>query len=210
MPVLTVEATEPSMSYIHYFGAALEAYLAVHNAANANQFGSGGAPGAQELGQIFIPPNVYRVFRLGAQFDCSALPATFVISDARIELYCHSDNSTQDFDVTIVNGDDLDFPPVAADYGELLDEIISYGTWNTSLWPGIPSYINIELNALGIAEITAGIVQFGLRSSRDIGSDVPITLEYGFFGLSTAIPIRLVITYTTFPLVQTLPATEIT
>lgn len=194
----TLTVTTSAQSALQYWGASDESYDTVHDAAEATQVLR--TSGAAGLGQLYLPSTTrHRIFRWGLQFDCSALPANSYIPAAKIQIYAHSDNSTVDFDVTIVNGDDLDFPGVVADYGQLLDEVTSYGTWNTSNWPASASYVDIDLNETGIAEITvglatAGIVKFGLRSSEDIDVSAPTGLEYGFFGLATNPP-KLILTY---------------
>jgi len=200
MAELTIEAE--SFTYLQNRGTTGVSYATIHDAASGNQIGTD-SENARELGQIYIPgagQDLYRVFRFGLKFDCSALPAIFTITAAKIQLYAHSDNSSVDFEVTVVNGDDLDFPGVIADYGELLDEVTSYGAWDTVNWPGAASYIDINLNSTGIALIVDGVVKFGLRSSRDIAKTTPTTLEYGYFSPLSSPP-KLVLTYSFAPTV---------
>jgi len=194
-----------------YYGSFYEAhdaiYVNAHNMVNAD-----GTLGPSVIvGQLLSID--YFIYRSGLFFDTSSIPVSAIISAATLSLYGIVELPAQDFNLTIINGADLSNPRVASDYGDLLNDIISGGLKDTTGWI-LNAYNIIPLNATGIGWITlAGITQLALRSSRDINSNVPI------FGTSERIralavdptnSARLTVTYTAFPEVQTLPATEIT
>lgn len=206
MATLTITAS--TVTYLKYLGGTGVSYATVHDAAEATSNGTEGVV-ANEIGQNYLSgSDRYRIYRYGLEFDCSALSADATVSAAKVQLYAHTDNSTTDFDVTLVSGTDLAFPSVAADYGDLEDDTTSYGIWNTADWPGSASFIDVDLNATGLAAITkAGTTKFGVRSSRDINEDTPTGLEYGYFG-GSANTAKFVITYTGLPTVTTQACTN--
>ncbi len=202
MAILTITAN--AASRLQYWGSSIQSYATVHDAASATLFGSA-LDDEEEIGQLYLSgTTTYRLFRYGLQFDCSDLPATSTISAAKVQLYVKNDNSATDFDITIVSGTDLAFPAVAADYGDLLDDTTSFGTWNTSGFTSA-GYVDVDLNATGISAITkAGTTKFGARSSRDISSSAPTGLEWIEIGDAFASNnAKLVITYTYPPTVTT-------
>lgn len=126
------------------------------------------------LGQGIVATNYY-IWRFGWIFNTSSIPSDALISSAKISFMLAFDFSDTDFDITVVSGADIaDGGLVQQDYGDLLDETVSRGSKSTA-GLSLNTYYDIDLNATGIGEITrAGITKFGVRSSRDIGSNTPI------------------------------------
>lgn len=130
------------------------------------------------IGQLFT--TIYGIYRLGFTFDLSAYAGvTFSSVLFSFKTRDITGNLTP-FDITVVSGADIVDPLVAADYGDLLDEITSYGSLSSSGLLDETRY-NITLNAAGLAVVNAaagGVLGTGLRSSRDINSNVPTGAEY--------------------------------
>ncbi len=146
-------------------------YQTVHDAALAGQVLDDDSPRA---GQEYAPgtPDVYSVLRGAIMFDTSSIPSGAIITAAVLSLYGYLDESDTDFDVVVVSGADLADIVVAEDYGDLLNDIASLGSFNTSTFQ--IGWNSITLNAAGIAAIVkGGMTRFGLRSSRDISSTTP-------------------------------------
>ncbi len=150
----------------------------------------------------------FQIYRTGLFFDTSSLPSDASIESAKISLYYPSsswDNSTVDFNLTVVDGSGLSQPLELSNYGYLLSQTTSGGMRSTS---GLPSsgYVDIDLNSTGLAWISkTGITKLGLRSSRDIYSQSPNSpageqyLEYvAFYDIDNGgeYPPKLTITYT--------------
>jgi hypothetical protein len=167
--VYTFYATA-SDGHIAQYGAS---YSTVHNAAQ----GVVGTGNQYSLGQMYYL-GTYYIFRGGLFFNTASLPDGAVITSASLRLWGVSNYSTTDFNLIIVRGADLNDPPVAADYGDLLDETVSRGSKSTSGWV-TGGWNSISLNSTGLSEISkTGTTKFGLRSSRDIGSSTPYGNEY--------------------------------
>jgi hypothetical protein len=99
------------------------------------------------------------------------------ITSATLSLRGHFDDSTTDFDITVVDGSLLNDPLVAGDYGDLLTQTTSGGVFNTAGFL-VGTYNDIPLNAVGMGWISkTGMTKLGLRSSRDITATVPSDLE---------------------------------
>ena len=121
------------------------------------------------------------------------------------------DKSTQDFDIVVVDGSEGMQVPVAGDYGDLLDEITSFGSWNTADWVAL-TYFTIVLNAEGIAYLNSqltsptelGYLKLALRSSQDISATEPPLRSYIsiFAGGSNSKP-ELILTFILKPTVTT-------
>ena len=143
---------------------------------------------------------VYEVARTALFFDTSGLGGGATVTGATLSLKGQADVSTTDFNLTIVSGDDLTDRLVAADFGDMLDNVTSYGLLNTSGWL-VEDWNSILLNPAGLAAISlTGTTKFGFRSSLDISPTAPANDEEVFWynGLAFAdqLPI-LTITYTT-------------
>ncbi|GAG90428.1 unnamed protein product, partial [marine sediment metagenome] len=150
----------------------------------------------------------YHIKRIGLHFDTSDLPDACVISAATLTLYLYWDRvASTDWSITVVNGTDLANPSNTNDYGDLLDDVTSYGTVSTADGSNEGDPLAITINAAGLAQISkVGTTKFALRSSRDIGSDAPTDRElYVLFSRNEAEGAEyrptLVITYAlaTFP-----------
>ena len=195
---------------------AVSNYLICHNKANADSILN---DSFVWVGQRYntIGADQWQVIRGCLVFDTSSIPPTAVINAVTISVMGRNDVTiASDFDITIVSGVDLADIFVAADYGELLNDIISFGELTTVGFL-LEDWNIIPLNALGIAAINiGGTTRFGLRSSRDIATIDPKGnggnwYEWiAFYGMDTAgKEPRLTVTYTTVPEVQTNPATEV-
>jgi len=164
------------------------------------------------LGQYM---GLFHVSRSGLVASLVGIPLGANILSATLSLYGENDTSDTDFDVVLVSGADLADIFVLADFGDLLNDIISLGSINTSTYL-LPGWNVITLNTAGIAALQAaigGTVRFGVRSSRDISATPPTGNEFVYFygtdAIASRVP-RLTITYITTPIVETDPATEIT
>jgi len=134
------------------------------------------------VGQYLIAAN-YNVYRSYFYFDTSAIPDCASITAADFVFYCEIDESTAvDFDVTIQNGQPghPEDPLVAGDYDK--DWYAGDGGSLTTLGINTGCVGNentIAMNAAGRGWISkTGITKLMLRSSRDIGSNVPTGREF--------------------------------
>lgn len=126
-----------------------------------------------EVGQYFSVANGYNVSRGGLFFDTSALPNGCAIISATLTLTIASSYTGVAFDLTLVSGADFGASLVAGDFGDLLDDITSYGAVSTTGW-SIDTAADITINAAGLATISkTGVTKWGLRSSRDISDTTP-------------------------------------
>jgi hypothetical protein len=145
----------------------------------------------------------FNIWRSALFFDTSSLPDTAVITAATLSLYGYIDASQTDFDITVVNGSLLNDPIVAGDYGDLLNQTTSGGTFNTSGF-STSGYNDIPLNTVGMGWISkTGMTQFGLRSSRDITANgtIPFGEWVAFFSYEEGVGYRpqLNVSYDTAP-----------
>lgn len=188
MPVLAATTT-----YDSFYTASGTVYATIHDAANANQVASGQP---LYIGQELQGSNNYAVYRTGLHFNTSTIPSDAAVISATLSLYGNADSSQTDFNLTIVNGSALSNPGVVADYGGLLAATASAGTIGSSSWI-LSAYNDITLNTVGLGFITkAGTTKLGLKSSRDINSNVPTQLEFVLaLGLDETNPAKLTITY---------------
>ncbi len=206
MTVATIES-----SYARYLGVAVlpadygVAYFTLHDRANGDSVYAAGVAGQyySDAGGGFW---YFDIYRAGSNFDLSSLSGTVTAVD--VGLYGVGDNSGTNFDLTAVSGADLGDTYVVADYGDLLDDTVSYGSINTSAWV-VEAYNTITLNATGIAVVQAAMgstLRLGFRSSRDISSTTPklnggaeYTEDVSWYGEGTANKKpKLTITYTSF------------
>ncbi len=185
MPVLTVE-TDYSSSY--YKDDVV--YATAQGAASAEVMSS-----VPEMGQDIIT-GTYQVNRGGLFFDTSTIPSDAAIISAYLSLYCYSDNSTTDFNVTVVSGSALNNIRLVADYGGLLAATASGGTISSSAIT-LSAYNTLTLNATGLGFITkAGTTKLALRSSRDIAVTTPTNAErVEVLGIDATNPAKLTISY---------------
>jgi len=134
------------------------------------------------IGQYYTdgPSTEFGIHRGGLFFDTSGLPDTALITSATLSLKGFGDKSDRDFDITVVNGSVLDDPLQVTDYGDLLNQTTSGGSFDTSGFFVSPTdYNDIPLNNIGIGWISkTGMTKFGLRSSFDIAANAPSGNEY--------------------------------
>ena len=117
----------------------------------------------------------YFIQRAYLFFDTSAIPDGATITGATIYLYGQADNSTNDFDITLLNGmPTYPHDPLATgDYAQATYGLTAGGTLTTAGW-GVGSYNELDLDATGLGWINkTGTSKFMLRSSRDINQFVP-------------------------------------
>jgi len=144
-------------------------YIVAHNAANADLVHSSYTNNV--IGQV--ADGWYYIQRSALFFDTSSLPDNVYITSATLSLRGHFDESTTDFDITVVDGSLLNDPLVAGDYGDLLTQTTSGGVFNTAGF-FVGAYNDIPLNVAGMGWISkTGMTKLGLRSSRDITATVP-------------------------------------
>ena len=171
-------------------------YASTHNAAVGSVVPGEGqtAVGHSESGT----PNIYRIYRPGFTFVTSMLPDGDSITAAVLSLNFYPVTPDVDVVVNVVNGDDLESPPVGADYGDLLNDTTSFGLFT---YTGISDAgrHDLALDAAGKAKVSkTGNTKYGLRSSGEINSVVPGNAEshtaairtssvsttgYGYFGV---------------------------
>ena len=185
MPVLTAEADYSSSYYKDDV-----VYATAQGAASSEVMAS-----VPEIGQDIIA-GTYQVNRGGLFFDTSTIPSDAAIISAYLSLYCYSDNSTTDFNVTVVNGSALSNPRANADYGGLLAATTSGGTISSSAIT-LSAYNTLTLNATGLGFITkAGTTKLALRSSRDIAITTPTNAErLELLGIDATNPAKLTVSY---------------
>jgi hypothetical protein len=125
------------------------------------------------VGQYYSATAGYKIYRLALYFDTSSL-AGKNIGSAKLRLYCDTDNSIVDFNVTIQNGQPTypHNPLVLGDYNQS-HYSGDGGSTNTSTISAA-SWFEIDLNMDGISWInTTGVTKFILRSSKDIDKSPP-------------------------------------
>lgn len=110
--------------------------------------------------------------RAGVFFDTSPLPSDAIIDSAKLTFYIGEDDSSQDFDIVVQNGQPTypHDPMEVGDYNKAnySDDGGSINTLN------ITSPFDIVLNATGISWINKdGTTKLCLRSSRDIAGTAP-------------------------------------
>jgi len=148
-------------------------YTTAHNAASGNIL-----PYARFGQRLYLDVNYY-VIRLPLVFNTAGLPDDCTINSAYIHFKLHEVNpgydesAGPDFDVIAVQGDTIDVPPVATDYGDLLSKTVSRGSANRTVFESSGNGL-LPLNETGISEISkSGYTKFGIRTSRDISSSPP-------------------------------------
>lgn len=140
-------------------------------------------------------PN-YLVYRSAVRFDISTISQDAVITAATLKLYGFDDDSTDDFDITVVDGS-FQTAPLYTDYSK--GETTSFGAINSSAC-SVGAYNDITINADGLAALntalSTGIIELYLRNNFDIAATAPTTLErYQFRGYDHASQPQLDITY---------------
>lgn len=171
MATLTLYAT--STPGLAEAGAQDETYLDVQQKASGDTVSETGDGTLGQEGGTIAGHEWYWVIRAAIRFDTSSLVAGDTITAATLSLYGQADSSGVGFNVVIVSAADLANPVVATDYGDLLDDTTSGGSFATSSW-ALEAYNDISLNATGLSWITKeGTTTLALRSSRDISQTSP-------------------------------------
>ena len=182
-------------------GDAVASYATIHDQANANSIYTNDG----WVGQAYyVSGGVhYQINRNGFIFNTSALGAGATITAVTLDLYGQGgDTSGSEFNIIVIDGADFQNPAVVADYGQLLDDTLSCGTFASASWV-LTGYNSITLNANGIALINkVGDTKMAVRSSRDISSTAPTASDpfYEYLEFWSHIDAgkepRLTITYT--------------
>jgi len=111
-----------------YFFASSGVYLTAHNQADADYVM--GVGNELYLGQTNVAS--FFVYRTGLFFNTSMIPSTAIITEVTLRFKIYDALLVTDFDITVVNGDSLDDPLIASDFGELLSQTASFGTYSTA------------------------------------------------------------------------------
>lgn len=148
------------------------------------------------VGQRYNPTTEeQRIDRGALFFDTSDLLTTDNIQSATLQFWVASDNSSTNFNITIVDGSGLNGPLQTSDYYELLLNTESKGS-ATTVGISTTGYTTITITDLSIISKT-GYTKLGLRSSRDISGTVPTDDEYvGIYMGESIYPPILTINYT--------------
>jgi len=130
--------------------------------------------------------NTYWVWRGMLYFDTSDLPESSNISAASITLYVKEDQSDADYEMVIVDGQDLVTPPDAGVYGGLLGASTDYSDPFDAADISAPDQACVfALNSYGVAGIIpSGVSRFAVRSSEDVDDSAPAGDEYVDFWAS--------------------------
>jgi len=152
-------------------------YATAHNFGTASSFVQTEASVGQRP-----PGSTYGIWRSAALFDTSSVPSGSAVTLAQLSLYGVTDNSTDDFDIVIRNGQparpsdpvvqgDYDCTFYAGDGGSINSSACVVGSYNT-----------ITMNATGRGWINCGgTTKLMLISQEDIDSSAPTANEYFVF-----------------------------
>lgn len=146
-------------------GLTEESYFQVHSALTSSDYVSG----VDVYQRLFIWAGFkYWVGRSRLTFDTSFIGEENVVISAKLELLCRDINVDDDFNITLVSGEELTPIRLNTDYFKLRSQTVSLGSKNTF---GIEAndWFTININSLGITKFNkTGTTVFGLRSSNDI------------------------------------------
>lgn len=143
-------------------------YLTCHDAATASESYSDVI--SAEIGQ-YTGYNIRRVF---LQFDTHELSG-LTVTNAVLCLYGRSDQSTTDFNINVQKWTEATDGISTADYDGFDGTNYDDNTFSTSSF-STSAYNNITISTLSIIN-TTGVTTLCIRSSRDISSTAPTTLE---------------------------------
>ena len=116
---------------------------------------------------------VWEVLRGTLQFDTWVVPSAAIIASATLSVYVSSKITDSPFNLVVVSGSCLASTIVVADYGELASATTNFGSMGSGTIAA-SAYNNLALSSSAITEIAkGGTTRFGLRTSRDIGSNTP-------------------------------------
>ena len=121
----------------------------------------------------------YSIYRSYFYFDTSSIPESSTITAAELKLAGQTDQSSQDFYITIQSGQPShpEDPLVAGDY----DKSFYSGDGGSLTTAGlvISGYNTISLNTTGLSWIDkGGVTKLCVRSDRDIAGTTPTTTEH--------------------------------
>ncbi len=170
-------------------------YATAHNAAVGS---ASSGPNVVEIANTKAAN--YYVYRGALVFDPTAITPGEPVVSAFVSVYAWADSIYTPFDVVLVSGADLTDVIVGADYGDLLDEVISFGSIASAAWVnGI--FNNIPLSVAGIVALQAAIdgglkIRFGIRHSLDISNSIPTNFNLvQFLGLGFGNDAKLTVNY---------------
>ena len=132
-----------------------------------------------KIGQDWMPGSQYDISRAFLFFDTSSLGASATITSATLSVYGELDNSFDDFNIVVQNGQPT-YPHEPLQAGDYYYAHYSGngGQFNTASFT-CSGYNDIQLNSDGISWINkTGTTKLCLRSDRDINSITPSTKEY--------------------------------
>jgi hypothetical protein len=141
------------------------------------------------VGQQLVSANsvdTYTIWRGMLYFDTSDIPEGADISAASITLYVKEDSSDVDYEMVIVDGQDLVLPPVEEVYGDLLGASTSWSdALDTADILAVDQACVFALNSYGVGGILpGGVSRFAVRSSEDVGNSAPAGDEFVDFWAS--------------------------
>lgn len=148
-------------------------YATVHDAPTGTVY-AGTEYSFFKIGQYRTGLEPYWIYRGFVFFDTSSIPSGATINSATLSLYISTDDSSQDFDVTIQNGQPT-YPHTPLETGDYYYGWYSGngGSRSTSEISGV-GYWNITLSSDGLSWIQkGGNTKLCLRSSRDISASAP-------------------------------------
>ena len=153
-------------------------------------------PSTMRVGQTLVGTS-FTIWRGILVFDTSKIPTSANITSAVVYVTGAADASDAEFDVTLVEAEDIHAPPTATDFDALLPCTDNLAQFNTATWD------SAGLNTLTLAEGGIAVVKkgaytvFGLRSDEDINVSEPAGDEYvDLWTSESSDPPTLVVTYT--------------
>jgi hypothetical protein len=212
---ITVTRTFTGQTYDGYLIGADTSYNSTWNKTSADSVHT--SETYMEIGQVNTAGITYSIERSFVYFDTSALPDPSTITSASLSIYISENSTTNDFNITIQNGQPLwpHSPLEAGDYNRLyygyyVEDEWGYLTWtetnggsrNTTEITAL-DYWNITMNTSGKLWISkSGTTKLCLRSSKDISgisatSLVDEHVRIGTADYGEAYAPKLYVTYTT-------------
>ncbi|RLG43238.1 MAG: hypothetical protein DRN81_06925, partial [Thermoproteota archaeon] len=137
------------------------------------------------------------VYRAGVFFDTSSILDTVEIINWTLSIYLYSDYSSDDFNVTVQNGQPTypHDPMLTSDYDKDLYSG-DYARLDTSTLGSTGQYYNFTVGTDGSIINKQGMTKLMLRSDKDIDGQEPSTTEYILFGSKEyGYPAKLYVTY---------------
>ena len=166
----------------------IDSWAAAHDAASATHVYN------NDVVEIYRGRTAAPTYFLGRSGIVFPVSSGLTIISASIFLYGNS-ASGDEFpdDIVLVDGSDLADTLVVADYGDLLNDIISYGSINSNNFVA-EGWNEIALNASGIAALQAASTagnnfRLGVRLGKDISDTAPTLSHYDeviFYGSNSS------------------------